>query len=173
MVLTRDICRAITKYRMELHDVRFKPEKARRATEKMKNREAIVGTYIRKWPPRTARPAQPHEGTPEQTSSAIQMRPGARTPLRQMRSQGPRVVTPAQHEAHALALDGMQRQYHIPRVYTVGALCRTVYQGTGRGSATAGGQLQVRRMFGDQQPLNKDRHLCTGGGGARGRAAAR
>jgi hypothetical protein len=48
MKLTRDICRTITKYRIELHNVRFKPEKARRAAEKVKNREAL-GDYIRKW----------------------------------------------------------------------------------------------------------------------------
>jgi hypothetical protein len=48
MVLTRDICRTITKFCMKLHDVRFKPEKARRAAEKIKNREAL-DTYIRKW----------------------------------------------------------------------------------------------------------------------------
>jgi hypothetical protein len=35
-------------YRIELHNVRFKPEKARRAAEKVKNREAL-GDYIRKW----------------------------------------------------------------------------------------------------------------------------
>jgi hypothetical protein len=40
-MLTRDICRTITKFRMELHDVGFKPEKARRAAEKIKNREAL------------------------------------------------------------------------------------------------------------------------------------
>jgi hypothetical protein len=33
---------------MKLHDVRFKPEKARRAAGKIKNREAL-DTYIRKW----------------------------------------------------------------------------------------------------------------------------
>jgi hypothetical protein len=33
---------------MKLHDVGFKPEKARRAAEKIKNREAL-DTYIRKW----------------------------------------------------------------------------------------------------------------------------
>jgi hypothetical protein len=45
-VITRDIpCRTITKFRMELHDVRFKPKKARRAAEKIKNREAL-DTYI-------------------------------------------------------------------------------------------------------------------------------
>jgi hypothetical protein len=49
MMLIRDICRIITKFRMNLHDVRFKPEKAKRAAEKIKNREALVGTYIRKW----------------------------------------------------------------------------------------------------------------------------
>jgi hypothetical protein len=32
---------------MKMHDVRFKPEKARRAAEKIKNREAL-DTYIRK-----------------------------------------------------------------------------------------------------------------------------
>jgi hypothetical protein len=48
MKLTRDICRTITKYRIGLHNVRFKPEKARRAAEKVKNREAL-GDYIRKW----------------------------------------------------------------------------------------------------------------------------
>jgi len=48
MMLTRDICRTITKFRMKLHDVRFKPEKARRAAKKIKNREAL-DTYIRKW----------------------------------------------------------------------------------------------------------------------------
>jgi hypothetical protein len=47
-MLTRDICRTITKFRMELHDVGFKPEKARRAAEKIKNREAL-DTHIRKW----------------------------------------------------------------------------------------------------------------------------
>jgi hypothetical protein len=34
MMPTRDICRTITKFRMKLHDVRFKPEKARRAAER-------------------------------------------------------------------------------------------------------------------------------------------
>jgi hypothetical protein len=48
MMPTRDICRTITKYHMKLHDVGFKPEKVRRAAEKMKNREAL-DTYIRKW----------------------------------------------------------------------------------------------------------------------------
>jgi hypothetical protein len=48
MMLPRDICRIITKFRMELHDVRHKPKKARRAAEKTKNREAL-DTYIRKW----------------------------------------------------------------------------------------------------------------------------
>jgi hypothetical protein len=48
MVLTRDICRTITKFRMKLYDVRFKSEQARRAADKIKNREAL-DTYIRKW----------------------------------------------------------------------------------------------------------------------------
>jgi hypothetical protein len=48
MKLTRDICRTTTKYRIELHNVSSKPEKARRAAEKVKNREAL-GDYIRKW----------------------------------------------------------------------------------------------------------------------------
>ena len=48
MKLTRDICRTTNKYRIELHNVRFRPEKARRAAEKVKNREAL-GDYIRKW----------------------------------------------------------------------------------------------------------------------------
>ena len=48
MMLTRDICRTITKFRMKLHDVRSKPKKARCAIEKIKNREAL-DTYIRKW----------------------------------------------------------------------------------------------------------------------------
>jgi hypothetical protein len=51
--LTRDICRTTTKYRIELHNVRFKPEKARRAAEKVKNREAL-DDYIRKWYMHTA-----------------------------------------------------------------------------------------------------------------------
>jgi hypothetical protein len=48
MMLTRDICHTITKFCMKLHDVRFKPEKTRRAAEKIKNREAL-DTHIRKW----------------------------------------------------------------------------------------------------------------------------
>ena len=43
MELTRDICRAITKYRIELHNVGLRPEKARRAAEEVKNREALGG----------------------------------------------------------------------------------------------------------------------------------
>jgi hypothetical protein len=48
MVLTRDVCRIITKSRIKLHVVRSKPEKTRRAAEKIKHRE-VLGTYIRKW----------------------------------------------------------------------------------------------------------------------------
>jgi hypothetical protein len=45
MIPTRDICRTTTKFCMELHDVGFKPKKARRAAEKIKSREAL-DTYI-------------------------------------------------------------------------------------------------------------------------------
>jgi hypothetical protein len=48
MELTRDICRTTTKYRIELHNGRSRPEKARKAAEKVKNREAL-DDHIRKW----------------------------------------------------------------------------------------------------------------------------